>query len=748
MNGRPDKNLKKNAFWLLIFLTVIILFFNIGSVARVIFVDGNQYREEAESQQLSDTVLTAPRGTIYDKNMNPLVKSASAWICCATPANIKQEETREKIAKYLSEVFEVEYDSIYKKISDSESKYSVVQKQVTAAEKTKIEDFISENGYGGILYFTPSSMRYYPSNNFGSTVLGFINADGEGKGGLELVYNDELVGTTGRIITAKDAKSQSMSSDYETIVDAQEGTGLVLTIDSPIQYYLEKALSEAVEDYEAKGAYGIVMDVDTGAVLAMSSKPDFDANNAYQIYDEKVSEEIEKYKDTDEYTKKYNEALFSQWNNKTISFTYEPGSVFKIFTLAAALEEGVVTENTTYNCTGSYHIADRNIRCAVRSGHGHQTMTEGLMNSCNPFFISVGQELGTDRYFKYFEAFGFTEKTGIDLTGEATPVAGVTYHAKDSFTKVNLASTSFGQSVNVTPIQIITATCAIANGGYLMQPYVVAGKVDSEGNVLSTTEATVKRQVISETTSKKVCQMMERVVSGGTGKNAYIAGYRVAGKTATSQKLSQSLQQDKDIYSGSFVCFAPADDPQIAILIIIDEPGGDVHSGSVVAAPVAKEVMENALIYLNVEPEYTDEELATVTKTAPNLVKQNVSAAVKTAANHGYSTKVVGDGDKVVAQNPGANQTIASGGVIILYTEDEVRSSTVKVPDFTGMTISQVNKLAVETGLNVTFSGPSNTSSSTKAFKQSYDVGAEIEAGSFITVYFQETTGVDDFAGD
>ncbi len=748
MNGRPDKNMKKNAFLLLIFLSVAILFFNIGSVARAMFIDGDRYREEAEAQQLSDTILTAPRGTIYDKNMNYLVKSASAWIFCATHANFMLEETREKIAKFLSEVFETEYDTIYGKIDDTTSKYSVVQKQVTAAEKQEIEAFIEENGYGGILYFTPSSMRYYPSNNFASTVLGFINADGEGKGGLELVYNDELVGTSGRIITAKDAKSQSMSSDYETIVDAEEGTGLVLTIDSTIQYYLEKALSEAVEDYDALGAYGIVMDVDTGAVLAMSNKPDYDPNNAYQIYDEEAKAAVEEYKGTDEYTEKYNEALFSQWNNKTISFTYEPGSVFKIFTLAAALEEGVVTENTTYNCNGVYHIGGWNIRCARRTGHGLQTMTEGLMNSCNPFFISVGQELGTERYFKYFEAFGFTEKTGIDLTGEATPVAGVTYHAKETFTKVNLASTSFGQTINVTPIQIITATCAIANGGYLMQPYVVAGKVDSEGNVLSTTEPVVKRQVISEDTSKTVCEMMEQVVSGGTGKNAYIAGYRVAGKTATSQKISQSLQQDEDIYSGSFVCFAPADDPEIAVLVIIDEPGGDVHSGSVVAAPVAKEVMENSLIYMNVEPEYTEKELATVTKTAPQLVKQNVSAAVKTAANHGYSTKVIGNGDKVIAQNPPANQTIASGGVIILYTEEEVRSSTVKVPDFTGMTISQVNKLAVETGLNITFSGPSLTTSSTVAFKQSYEVGAEIEAGSSVTVYFQETTGVEDYSAD
>lgn len=744
MIRNPDKKIRKNAVCLLVFLCIGALLLNVVSLANVVFVKGEEYRAQAESQQMSDTVVAAPRGNIYDCNMNILAQSASAWLCCATPNNIKKDETRQNIAKFLSELFSIDYNTVMKKLSNTDSRYEIIKKQVTATQKDKVEKYLSENKYNGIVYFTPSSMRYYQSNNFASTVVGFINADGEGKGGLEYVYDEQLTGTPGRIITAKDARSQSMSSDYETVIDAQSGDGLVTTIDSTIQYYLEKALGEALKDYEAEGAYGIVMDVNTGAVKAMANKPDFDSNNAYTIYDKEVRKQVNKLKGTDKYSDAYTTALFSQWNNKTISYTYEPGSVFKVFTLAAALEEGAVNDKTTYDCTGSYNIGGWNIHCARRTGHGHQTLTQGLMNSCNPFFITIGQKLGTASYFKYFEAFGFTEKTGIDLPGEAEPVAGVTYHAKNSFTKVNLASTSFGQTIKVTPIQIITAISAVANGGKLMQPYVVAGTVDSEGNVLSTKEPVVKRQVISESTSKQVCEMMEKVVSAGTGKNAYIPGYRVAGKTATSQKIKESQDSEKEIYSGSFACFAPADDPQIAVLIIVDNPGTAVHSGSVIAAPAAKEVMQNTLEYLNVEPKYTEKELATVTSTAPNLVGSTVLSAKQLAARQGYSVKVVGSGEKVVSQNPAAKQTVPSGGVIVIYTEEDSKTTTVEVPDFTNKTISQVNQLAVSAGVNITFSGPSLKTNSTVSFKQSIDPGTKVEAGSSVTVYFQETSGVAD----
>ena len=743
---RPDGRMRSNSRWLLVILALIVLLADFGGIVRVGIVHGSEYRREAESQQMSDTLVAAPRGTIYDRNMNVLAQSASAWVLCATPENINREETLEKITDYLSEVLETDRETLYKKLSNKESKYAELKKQVTAGQKADIDAFIKENKYGGVLYFTPSSMRYYPKNNFASTILGFTNQDGEGKAGIELTYNETLTGTPGRIITAKDANSNNMGSDYESIVDAQEGEGVILTIDSNIQYYLEKALAEGMVDYKTKGAYGIVMDVKTGAVLGMANKPDYDSNNAYTVFDEETKAALEELRGTDEFSEQYNNALFSQWNNKTVSFVYEPGSVFKIFTLAAGVEEGVVSENTSYCCTGVYNIGGWAIHCAHREGHGTQSMRQGLMNSCNPFFIYVGQKLGTERYFKYFEAFGFTEKTGIDLPGEAAPVAGATYHAKDNFSNVNLASTSFGQTVKISPVQIITAACSIANGGKLMKPYIVAGTVDGDGNVLSTTEPTVRRQVISESTARTVCSMMESVVSGGTGKNAYIAGYRVAGKTATSQKIQESNAENKKIWSGSFVCFAPADDPQVACLIVMDEPQGVYYGGSVIAAPVAKQVMEEALTYLNIEPSYSDAELAVVSSVAPKLVGLDVSSAKQTAANQGYSTKVIGDGDTIVSQTPAAKQSIPKGGVIVIYTDGTPTSKKIEVPDFTGMSISSVNQLAVSTGINITFSGPSRKTGSMRAYKQNVTAGDLIEAGTSVTVYFKEVSGVEDTA--
>lgn len=743
---RPDNKLKKNSRLLLIILALAVILANFGGLIKTAVIHGKEYRQQAESQQMSDTVVDAPRGTVYDRNMNVLAQSASAWVLCATPKNIKSEETAKKISEYLSGLLSTDYDTLMTKLSNSESMYAVLKKQISATQKSDIDGFIEENKLGGILYFTPSSMRYYPKNNFASTVLGFTNQDGEGKAGIELTYDEKLTGTPGRIITARDANSNNMNSDYESIVDAEDGQGLVLTIDSNIQHYLEKALSEGMVDYETKGAYGIVMDVKTGAVLGMAGKPDYDSNNAYTVYDEDIKASLEELKGTEEYLESYNNALFSQWNNKTVSFVYEPGSVFKIFTLAAGLEEGVVSENTSYCCTGVYNIGGWAIHCAHREGHGVQSMRQGLMNSCNPFFIYVGQKLGTERYYKYFEAFGFTEKTGIDLPGEAAPVAGATYHAKESFTNVNLASTSFGQTIKVSPIQIITAACSIANGGKLMKPYIVAGTVDGDGNMLSTTQPTVRRQVISESTAKTVCSMMESVIEGGTGKNAYIAGYRMAGKTATSQKIQESNQENKKIWSGSFVCFAPADDPEIACLVVMDEPQGVYYGGSVIAAPVAKQVMEEALVYLNIEPEYSDSELDDVNSHAPKLVGNTVASAKQIAANQGYSTKVVGTGNNVIAQTPAANKIIPKGGVIVIYTDGSPTSSKVEVPDFSQMSISNVNQLAVSTGINIVFSGPSKKTGSMRSYKQSVAEGEEVEAGSSVTVYFKEVSGVEDEA--
>ena len=564
------------------------------------------------------------------------------------------------------------------------------------------------------------------------------NSDNNGRAGLELKYNDTLTGVPGRIITAKDANSGLMSSNYETKFDAEQGTSLVLTIDKTVQYYLEKGLSQAVKDNKAASAYGIVMEVDTGAILAMATMPDYNLNEPSVITDKAVLKELSKIKDEDEYDVAYNNAVYLMWRNRAISDTYEPGSVFKIFTAAAGLEEGVVSSSSTYNCTGSIRVAENIINCHKHSGHGTQTFTQGLMNSCNPFFITIGQVLGTERFYKYFEAFGFTETTGVDLPAEAVPAADITYHSREKMGIAQLSSSAFGQTFQVSAIQMITAVSAVANGGKLMQPYVVAKKLDQDGNTVFETTPTVKRQVISENTSETVIGMMEMVVAEGTGKNAYIPGYRVAGKTGTSEKLTVDGQ-----YIASFVGCAPADDPKIAVLIIIDEPQGASHGGGAIAAPVAGSVIEQTLKYMNVEPVYTDEQLSKINAVTPDVSNVSVSAAKSTLAAEGFTARVVGKGDKVITQYPIKGQSIPMGGVVVLYTEANVKDTTSVVPNLTGLSISEANARAVNAGYNIKVSGAA-LDSEVVSYRQSVAEGTKAELGSTITVYFKTTTGVQD----
>ena len=597
---------------------------------------------------------------------------------------------------------------------------------------------MKENDLYEVIGLDPDTKRYYPFGNFASTVIGMTNSDNNGRAGLELKYNDTLTGVPGRIITAKDANSGLMSSNYETKFDAEQGTSLVLTIDKTVQYYLEKGLSQAVKDNKAASAYGIVMEVDTGAILAMATMPDYNLNEPSVITDKAVLKELSKIKDEDEYDVAYNNAVYLMWRNRAISDTYEPGSVFKIFTAAAGLEEGVVSSSSTYNCTGSIRVAENIINCHKHSGHGTQTFTQGLMNSCNPFFITIGQDLGTERFYKYFEAFGFTETTGVDLPAEAVPAADITYHSREKMGIAQLSSSAFGQTFQASAIQMITAVSAVANGGKLMQPYVVAKKLDQDGNTVFETTPTVKRQVISENTSETVIGMMEMVVAEGTGKNAYIPGYRVAGKTGTSEKLTVDGQ-----YIASFVGCAPADDPKIAVLIIIDEPQGASHGGGAIAAPVAGSVIEQTLKYMNVEPVYTDEELSKINAVTPDVSNVSVSAAKSTLAAEGFTARVVGKGDKVITQYPIKGQSIPMGGVVVLYTEANVKDTMSVVPNLTGLSISEANARAVNAGYNIKVSGAA-LDSEVVSYRQSVAEGTKAELGSTITVYFKTTTGVQD----
>lgn len=782
----PRRNLFKRA--LIVFLVLTIGLFGVSSanLFRIQIVDSEKYKSKAEKNQLHDTEIAAERGVIYDSNGTVLAQSASVWKLYIKPNAIDNEGFKTDLCEKLSEITGVSVEDIKAKAEKSQYAYLVIKRQIEYAEKEELAALLKEAyvdvtnvtnedgsvtekkkyiSYGSAAGLDPDVKRYYPYGSLASAVIGFTGTDDIGRSGLELKYDSVLTGTPGRIVTAQNGKSGAMDKEYETVYDAVQGNSIVLTLDEVIQRYLEDSLDQVYVDSSGAGAYGIVMNVNTGAILALACVEDYDLNNP-QSLPEKMKEYIEEEsqkEDTDELSdsekseiaKKYtdpediiaarksyitNKKLFKMWRNFIISDIYDPGSVFKIITASAALEENAITPDFTYTCGGSVQVADRTIKCHNHSGHGTQNLKEGLMNSCNPYFIKVGQKLGAEKFFQYFEAFGFTEKTGIDLPAETMPVAGVNYHTLDTMGIVELASSSFGQSFQVTPIQMITAISAIANGGNLMTPYLVAREMDENGNVVRETQPVVRRQVISKQTAATVSDMMEAVVSSGTGKNAYVAGYRVAGKTGTSQKLNQTGH-----YVASFGCFAPADDPEIAVLIIVDDPIGQINGGQI-CTPVAAQVVEKSLEYMGVERQYNDSELEKLDTIVPGVVGESVSSARNKLENEGFEVKVNGNGDTVMTQVPSTGEAIPKGGVIVLCTEEEAEKDYVEVPDLREMSPAQVNKLAHSFGINVKISGNALNSSELVSYAQSYDPGEMIERGRTVTVYFKSNTGVSDYS--
>lgn len=760
-NKSPKKMLFNRALFVLAALSAIFIATAVN-LARIQLVDSEQYKQQAEENQLHDSQISAERGIIYDANGTVLAKSASVWKVFIRPNQIKNEDFKNDLCRKLSEITGVAIEDIKAKADKNSYNYLAVKRKIEYEEKEKISELlngyysytvIEENDDGTLenvkkrIYYSsavgiePDVKRYYPYGTLASNVIGFTGTDDEGTLGVELKYDSVLTGTPGRIITAQNGKSDVMSQEFETVYDAVQGTGLVLTIDEVIQRYLEDSLEQVYIDSKGVGAYGVVMDVNSGAILAMASMQNFDLNEPRQLTEEETKQLEEEYPDETERSQaKYN-LLYSRWRNFIVSDTYEPGSVFKIVTAAAALEENAVSPDMSYSCSGKIQVSDRTIKCHKRSGHGTQNLKQGLMNSCNPLFITVGQKLGAEKFFEYFEAFGFTEKTGIDLPAENTPVAGVNYHALEDMRIVELSSSSFGQSFQVTPIQMITAISAIANGGKLMTPYVVQKQLDENGNVISETRPIVRRQVISEQTAATVADMMEAVVTSGTGKNAYVAGYRVAGKTGTSQKLGK-----KGEYVASFGCFAPADDPEIAVLILVDEPVGQINGGQI-CTPVAAQVVEKTLEYMGVERRYNEDELELLDTNAPNLVGSTVGDARAMLVGEGFEVKVVGEGETVLSQMPAYNQSMPQNGVIVLYTEADAERLTVTVPDLRQMTVSQANKYALAAGLNIKISGNALNAGELTSYDQSIEPGEEVEYGKTITVYFKSDVGVDDYAG-
>lgn len=724
----------------ILIMAVVIIFLMTTTVARVFYltiVRGEELSEKAETQQLKDTEITAMRGTIYDSNGNVLAQSASVWNVFIDPLNIKDKQ-RDLIVDEFANLFG--YDADEKKEfydrTTHQNHYELVEKKVENNIKEKLSKFVSKNELGGCIGTEQTTKRYYPYGTLASSVIGFTGADDQGLSGIEAYYDEQLTGTNGRIITAKDAKSNNIANDYETSIAATDGDSIVLTINQTIQYYLEKGLRETMNEYQAKGAYGVVMNCNTGAVLAMSSLPDYDCNEPYKLTYSKDKKAIKKLSDKTAKQEAESAAVQNQWRNFTVSDTYVPGSVFKTFVASAALEENVVNLNTTYNCTGSIQVDKYKMKCHYHPGHGTQTLTQGLENSCNPFFITIGQKLGVHNYFKYFDAFGFTQKTNIDLPGEASPQ----YYKEDQYGIVELSSASFGQTNSLTPIQVCTGLCAIANGGKLLQPYLVSSIADANGKTVKKTQTKEIRQVISADTSEKVRKMMKSVVDNGTGKNGYVAGYSVGGKTGTSTKLGESKNGEGDKYIVSFGAIAPSDDPEIAMLIIVDEPNQDLGGGAL-CAPIAAQVTQEAMNVLGIEPKYNDSEMKDLSKQTPNVVGKSLDEAKKTLEENNLNFVVVGDDSTVTRQCPSGADTIPNGGTVYLYTDDSEKQ-TVIVPNFNRLTVNEAKDLASSSNLNIQIAGNSMSSGTVVAYRQSEETQAKVEKGTVVTVTFKNTQSV------
>ena len=736
MKKKPTKNMMiRSHIAFLAFMA--FLFVLIGNLFLIQVIKGEEYRLKAEKNQLSDTIISAHRGTIYDSNMKVIAQSASAWLVYINPSKITTDEQKTLLINGFVEIFGSDEETVTKKVNNKKSGYEKIVGKIDNAQKAKLEEYLdqhSDQKLSMIVGIDPDTKRYYPMGSFAATVIGFTGDGDVGRTGLELQYNEELTGKSGRIITAQNALSGDMPNDYTTAYDAVEGYSLVLTIDEVIQNYLENQLIQAVEETQAKRAYGIVMDVKTGAILGMSSVPGYNPNTPNLISNNKVFDEIQLIQDEKEKQNAIVTARNEQWKNRIVSDSYEPGSVFKLFVGAAALEEGVITRASKYNCTGSVLVAGNQQNCFNHKAHGDQTIAEALPYSCNTFFINLGQRMGKETFFKYFEAFGFTEKTGIDLPGES----GSIYHKLENMGISELSSSSFGQTFQITPIQMVTAVASLGNGGKLMTPYVVDKVIDSNGNIVSETVPTMKRQVISETTSKIMCELMEEVVVWGTAKNAYVAGYHVSGKTGTSEKL-QVIGENV----ASFAGFAPADDPQIAVFIAIDEPQDPTNrTGGSAAAPVAGRIFENILPYLNIDPRYTDEELAKATTTAPNLIGQPIES-IK-SKTQGFTVKIIGSGSEVVAQIPEIGQTMPKGGIIVVYTEEGIDKETAEVPDLSNLSITEANQIATNAGFNIKIAGLTQGKGEVVSYKQSIPAGTTATKGTVITVYFKSKENIAD----
>ena len=707
-------------------LTFVLLF---AKLYHWQITEHDELQSVAVRQQTLRTTVEASRGTIYDRNGTILAMSASAEDIFLSPKEIvENDQDQNLIANGLAEILNLDAADILKKMEKTNSQYEILKKKADDELADKVREFINENELRGV-FLRPTSKRSYPKGTLASQVIGFANDNG-GSMGLEATYNDELTGENGMVVTARDRDGRSVLYQYDQYFDAENGCDLHTTLDTTIQYYLEKGVQELEARFgTGKGATGIVMDVNTGAVLAMASLPTYDLNAPGKVYNDFLTSGM-----TEELIEEnMKDLLNKQWRSKAINDTYEPGSTFKTLTLAMALEENVVDLNTGFYCGGNTTIEGQKIWCSKRVGHGQQNLTQAFANSCNPAFINIGLRVGNAKFYQYMQDFGLLEKTGIDTTGEASGFA----NSEIKYSTLALACYAFGQNFNVTPVALLAAQCACVNGGYLYTPYLVEEITDQDGNVVSRHDATPIRQVISAETSALVRDIMEYEVTTGTGKNGQVAGYRIGGKTGTADKVGGNVIV-------SFVCFAPADDPQVMMLLTLDEPNkwtGTYVSGGNMVAPVASSVMGEILPYLGIEPSYTAEELVGADKTVPNVVGLSKDAAAERLSANGFSFRTVGSGDTVTDQTPAGGAIVPNSAEIILYLGAEKSGEKCIVPNVVGDSAATANQKIVNAGLIMGVSGATNASSSTvRAISQSIAAGTEVEAGTVVRVQFSDSS--------
>ena len=737
---RANRIIQTRSFVLMILMGVVmfvLLFFRLFDLQ---ITRHEELQGKAVNQQTRRTVVTANRGTIYDAGGNILAISSSAETIILSPLEIDNAVndtedpvswTKESLAAGLAEILGKDASAIRKRMDNVKSQYEVIQLRADEDTAAKVRSYVDENKIAGV-HLVADTKRYYPYGSLAAQVIGFVGDENTGLYGLESYYEKELEGQSGLVISSKDQAENDMLYTYEQYFAAKNGSDLTLTLDTTIQYYLEKGIESMVDKFSAaNGASGIVMDAKTGGILAMASYPNYDLNDFLTVSDQTLQERIERGEST------VADMQLLQWRNKALNDTYEPGSTFKILTLSAALEEGVVDKTTTVNCGGSVNISGYTIHCSNKNGHGLQTLVQSVGNSCNPAFINYGLRIGSEKFYEYMRSFGLMNTTGIDLGGEAVGV----FAADSSFTQLDLACYAFGQNFTVTPLALIAAQAACVNGGYLHTPYLVERITDSNGNVTYRHDDTPVRQVISEQTSATVRECLEYVVASGTGKNGQVAGYRIGGKTGTADK-----GQTGDVVV-SFLCFAPADDPQVIMLITMDTPSratGTYVSGGNMVAPTASTVMAEILPYLGVEPSYSAEELLGMDTTVPNVIGMSVEEAKAKLKDRALSYKIVGDGETITDQTPAGGAIIPGKSSVILYVGEEKSTDKCVVPHLIGKTPSEANTTATAAGLLIRFSGTTGSeSSSVRVLSQSIDEGTEVEAGTVITVQLGDTSVTD-----